>query len=577
MDWHAKYSEWLQAPTVPNDLKQELKGIVSETEQAALFADYLEFGTGGMRGLLGPGIGRMNRLTVRRLTTGYAHYLKENIPNAKGKGVVIQYDSRFLSRDFAEETAATLAGEGIQVFLSDQLRPTPLLSFLIREYRAAGGVMITASHNPAMYNGYKIYNEEGGQITLEAAGMITACLEELPSETRLAVHDFIPLIQAKTIQYYGEEKERQYVEALQTVLRQPRLVENHGDQLRIVYTSLHGAGRTLIQKALNRAGFSDMTLLWEQAVYDGSFPTVDLPNPEEAEALAYAIEKARQIDADIVFATDPDADRLGVAIKKTKGEYVRISGNQLGALLVAYLLKHTKHPEDKAVIKTIVTSDLGAQIARRYGCQVYETLTGFKYIGEKIGELEQAGQEGFLFGYEESYGFLVEPIVRDKDAMQAALLAAECALAAKLEGRTLWEELDLLYQEFGYYQEKLVNLQFADGEEKARFIEDFSAFKRDPPARLAGLTLERLEDYEEGFGYDRIARTRYPLSLPASPVVKCYLQGGHWFCIRLSGTEEKGKVYLSCLADSLTGAQTRLRELESAVMNALLNKASEKT
>lgn len=570
MLWHAKYKEWLQSAAVPNDLQEELKNIESQAELEERFGAYLEFGTGGMRGLLGPGTRRMNRLTVRRLTTGYAHYLKENVAGAEEKGIIIQYDSRFLSREFAEEAATVLAGNGILVHLSDQLRPTPLLSFLVRDAQAAGGIMITASHNPPMYNGYKIYNEKGNQITLDAAAAITKHLEQLPPETELPAYDLIPLIQERRILYYGEEKENRYVEAVQSVLRQPELVAAKGQELRIIYTSLHGTGRVLIEKALNKAGFSDIQLIWEQMVYDGSFPTVELPNPEDAEAFKQALRLAKEQDADIIFATDPDADRLGVAVKKAPGEYALLSGNQLGAILIAYLLQHTDGRGQQAVIKTIVTSDLGAEIARRNGCHVYETLTGFKYIGEKLSELEEAGEETFLFGYEESFGFLVEPIVRDKDAIQAALLTAECALVAKLEGRSLWEQLELLFQEYGYYQDSLVNLQFDSREQKEQFLANAEAFKRNPPSHLAGKELLRLEDYDRGKGWDYREGKAYDLTLPASPVLKGYLEGGHWFSIRQSGTEEKGKLYFSCKGTSRKEAEALLALLEKEVTEALV-------
>lgn len=571
MLWHAKYKEWLQSAAVPIELQEELENIESQEELEELFGGYLQFGTGGMRGLLGPGIHRMNRLTVRRITTGYAHYLKQTATGAEEKGVIIQYDNRFLSREFAEEAASVLAGNGILVYLSDQLRPTPLLSFLVRDGRAAGGIMITASHNPPMYNGYKIYNEKGNQITLEEAAAITAHLEQLPTETRLPAYDLIPLIQERRVLYYGEEKENRYVQAVQSVLRQPEMVAAKGRELRIIYTSLHGAGRVLIEKALNTAGFSNVQLIWKQTVYDGSFPTVELPNPEDANAFEQALILAKEQDADIIFATDPDADRLGVAVKKASGEYALLSGNQLGAILVAYLLQHANGRERKAIIKTIVTSDMGAAIARHNGCNVYETLTGFKYIGEKLSELEEAGEEFFLFGYEESFGFLVEPIVRDKDAIQAALLTAECALATKLEGRSLWEQLELLFQEYGYYQDSLVNLQFDSLEQKGQFLANAEAFKRNPPSRLAGRELLRLEDYDQGKGWDYYEGKAYDLTLPVSPVLKGYLEGGHWFCIRQSGTEEKGKLYFSCKGASRMEAEALLALLEKEVMEALVN------
>lgn len=565
MKWKEKYEEWQASPNVSLKLKNSMKNLDEQALHDS-FYKYLEFGTGGMRGKVGAGINRMNHLMVRRLTMSLALYLKENAEPNK-KGIVIQYDTRWYSKEFSEETAAVLASQGIPVFLSDQARPTPLLSYLVREMNAAGGVMITASHNPPEYNGYKIYNSVGGQLVPKEVEGIVTILNDLPSETELEPIDFLHYVKNKKITYYGEEMEQKYIDSLKESFPIITTEQEKKTDLKIVYTPLHGTGRSLLLKTLAQFDFHNVAVVAEQATFDGAFPTVKLPNPEEKEAFYLSIEEAKKKNADIIFATDPDADRLGVAIKSDEKDYQLITGNQLGAVLIHYLLINASDVSNKVIIKTIVTSDFGALIARSHNCIVKETLTGFKYIGELIEQMKEDATCQFLFGYEESYGYLIDPIVRDKDAIQAALLTAQAAHFYKKQGKTLMEVLEELYRKYGYFNDSLQTVTFYGKEERENIQRKINELRAKPPLQIAGEKIVRLEDYESGRWIDFLNNKSGLLTLPESDVMKFILEDGSWFAIRLSGTEEKCKIYFSAIGENDEKSKQLLSDMEKQILD----------
>lgn len=569
MNWLNKYQEWNQFSHLNQSLKSELAQISDEKELEDRFSRYLEFGTGGMRGELGAGINRINSYTVRRVTQGLANYLIESIPDASLKGVAISYDSRHFSREFAEETACVLAQNGIKSFLSDTLRPTPLLSFMVREFKAAAGVMITASHNPAAYNGYKIYGEDGGQITIETANQISTHLESIENELTIRSGNLEAFVKNNVIKFFGDEVDELYLSRVANVIQNSEMIEDSNDPFKIIYTPLHGAGLKLVGSALKRNEFTNLTIVEDQAVMDGNFPTVRYPNPEEKESFKLAIELGKVEKATLIMATDPDSDRLGVAVLNDQNEYQILNGNQLGVLLLEYLLtqKSAQELKNAAVVKTIVTSDLGEKIAQKFNVKVFNTLTGFKYIGEKIAEFEEQKNYTFLFGYEESLGYLIDPFVRDKDAIQAALLTAEVALYHSQQGKTLLEALDDIYKEIGFYVERLENKIFKGIEAEKDMLEKINVWRNNPPASIAGLAIVRLDDYLSKESKNFITHTIDAINLPESNVLKFYLEDGSWFCIRPSGTEQKCKLYFSVHSEKQNIAEKKMDILMEEVYN----------
>lgn len=528
-----------QKATLPEELEHDLKTSEDLQDQ---FYRYLEFGTGGMRGKMGAGPNRINIYTIRRAASGLAEYLHEI--GRYQNGVAISFDSRIHSRDFAIETARVLAAKDIPVFLSEELRPTPELSFMVREFKAAAGVMITASHNPSIYNGFKVYDEAGCQITPEAADQILAFMAE--KEDIFA----IPVTDSELIQTIGSEIDDLYLKKAEVVTKRPNLIADKGSELKIVYTPLHGSGRKLVTTSLQNAGFKNVYLVPEQSEPDGEFKTVQSPNPEEVESFKLAFQYGKKKHADILMATDPDADRLGVAVLNEEMNYQILTGNQLGALLFYYLLSEKDEvTSNDYLVTTVVTNDLGRKIAEHYGASHTETLTGFKFIGEKIAEFEKEGKQ-FLFGYEESYGYLVAPFVRDKDAIQAALLTAEMALYFKEKGKTLLAVLDELYEKFGYHAEALLNLAF-EGEDGSEAMNELllKLRKTDVLPHIA-----QKIDFKSGH-----------LDLPKTNMLLfCFDEGDRVF-IRPSGTEPKCKIYIQVVRASAEKAQKAMEELKEMI------------
>ncbi|WP_114570546.1 phospho-sugar mutase [Exiguobacterium flavidum] len=573
MAWKTTFEKWNEANLDPQ-LKEEMAALAQD-EKAAEEAFYkeLEFGTGGMRGEIGAGTNRMNVYTVRKASQGFADFIKAAGEEAMSRGVVIAHDSRHFSPEFALEAAKTLATNGIKAYLFDGLRPTPELSFAVRYLKAYGGIVVTASHNPPEYNGYKVYGEDGGQLPPKEADDLVSYVAKVEDELSIKLDAEETLRASGMIVRVGEEIDRAYQEKLLTIRVLPNIQDELKDPLKIIFTPLHGTGLVPVTEGLKNYGFEHVTVVKEQEQPDGGFPTVSSPNPEEHAAFKLAIEYGDREGADILIATDPDADRVGVATRDASGEWVVLTGNQTGALLLDYILSQRAAqgtlPENGFVAKTIVTSELGAVIARHYGMHVENTLTGFKFIGEKIKEYEESGEYKYIFGYEESYGYLIGDFCRDKDAVQACLLAAEMAAYHKKEGRTLYEALELVYERFGHYEESLrsLTLKGKDGVEQIGRIMD--AFREHPPTEVAGERIVLFEDYSASISHDLVNHKPSPIDLPKSNVLKFTLDDGSWFCLRPSGTEPKIKFYFSVTSNDAKATTTKRQAIEDEVMKAV--------
>lgn len=544
-----------------------------ESEREDAFYKQLEFGTGGMRGELGAGPNHMNIYTIRKVTAGLAKYIEENGTEAKKRGVVIAYDSRHGSAEFALEAAKTLGAHGIKSYVFQELRPMPELSFAVRYLRAYAGIMITASHNPSEYNGYKVYGEDGAQLPPAAADVIVTHMNEIENELLLEIKDERELLSQNLVSYIGENLDQVYLDYVKGLQLNKDVANLH-----IVYTPLHGTGQTLMPQALQNAGFQHITIVNEQKNPDPNFSTLSSPNPEEAQAFQLAIQYGKEKAADLLLATDPDADRLGVAVKNNSGEYVLLTGNQMGALLLHYMLSQKQEkgvlPDNSVIFKTIVTSELGRAIAEDYGVQTVDTLTGFKYIAEKIEEYKRKGTKTFQFGYEESYGYLIGDFVRDKDAVQAAMMIAEEAAYYKQQEMTLYDGLIELYETYGYYKESFTSftLKGKDGAEQIDRI--MNRFREHPPAGIGGAAVEKIEDYQSGKRINLSTTQQEMMDLPTSNVIKFRPQDGSWFAIRPSGTEPKMKFYFGVKQGEEDLSEERLREVEVSVMNVVKNSIS---
>jgi phosphoglucomutase len=498
-------------------------------------------------------------------------YISEQGEDAKNRGVVIAYDSRHKSPEFALEVAKTVGKYGVKVYLFNELRPTPELSFAVRYLNAFAGVVVTASHNPPEYNGFKVYGEDGGQIPPQAADKIIAYVNDVENELMIEVATEDNLLGNGLLTYLGEEIDREYVDKLTSLQLNADVVKNIADDFKIVFTPLHGTGNKPVRDGLAAFGFKDITVVKDQELPDANFSTVESPNPEEHAAFEMAIRYGNEIDADILMATDPDADRLGVAVKNSDGAYEILTGNQMGALMLEYLLSQKQEkgmlPDNGMVIKTIVTSEIGRAIASHYGIPTIDTLTGFKFIGEKINEFEQTGEHIFLFGYEESYGYLIGDFVRDKDAVQSAIFAAEVAAYYKSNGKTLYEGLLEIFEKYGFYQEGLqtITLKGKDGAQKISFL--MNRFRDEKVKEMAGIEVTAIEDYSVGVKEDLKEKYESKIELPKSNVLKYHLADGSWFCLRPSGTEPKAKFYFGVQSETLEDSKVKLEDLKQAVMN----------
>lgn len=571
MDWKKNYERWQESGHLDDTLKSQLNEIKdNETLLEDSFYKNLEFGTGGMRGELGPGTNRMNIYTIRKASFGLAQYILQQGPEAKERGVVISYDSRHQSPGFAMETALTIGQHGIKTYVFESLRPTPELSFAVRYFGAEAGVMITASHNPPQYNGYKVYNNEGGQLPPKEADDVIRHVNEVDDELQVPIASKQDLIDKGLLKIVGREVDQAYQDQLKTISVNPEAIQKIGDQLKIVFTPLHGTAYHPVMDGFSNWGFKNVTVVKEQAEPDANFSTVKLPNPEEHEAFEIAIQYGKKIDADLLLGTDPDSDRVGVVVKNDEGDYVVLTGNQTGAVLLHYLLTQKKAqgtlPSDGIVLKTIVTSEIGRAIAESFNIPTVDTLTGFKFIGEKIHEYETAKSHSFLFGYEESYGYLIGDFVRDKDAVQACLLASEAAAFYKLQGKTLYDALQDIYKEYGYYLEglKSLTLKGIQGSEKIKEIMD--TFRSEAPELIGSAKVTVIEDYKKSVRFERESKAESVIDLPSSNVLKYVLSDGSWFCLRPSGTEPKIKFYFGVKGASAQEAREKLEGIQNDVM-----------
>ncbi|EGO8275585.1 phospho-sugar mutase [Enterococcus faecalis] len=572
MSWEQVYQQWLNEENIPENLKNELKDLNTDPEKCedAFYAP-LEFGTAGMRGLLGAGINRMNIFTVRQATEGLARFMDTQDPETKRRGVAIAYDSRHMSPEFAMEAAKTLAKHDIPSFVFESLRPTPELSFAVRYFKAFAGIMITASHNPAAYNGYKVYGEDGGQMPPADADALTKYVRSIENPLKIDVLSDEEVAHSGLINIIGEEVDNAYLKEIKTVTINQELINEMGKELKLVYTPLHGTGKMLGEKALKQAGFEKFVLVPEQAIADPDFTTVKSPNPEEHSAFEYAIRLGEKEGADLLIATDPDADRLGAAVRMPNGEYQVLTGNQLGSIMIHYILEAHQQagtlPENAAVLKSIVSSELATAIAEKYNTKMFNVLTGFKFIAEKIQQYEEDHSQTFMFGFEESYGYLVKPFVRDKDAIQALVLLAEVAAFYKKQGKTLYDGLQDIFEEFGYFEEKTISVTMSGIEGSGKIKALMAKCREQAPTEFAGIQVAQTEDFKELTRTFADGQTEQ-LQTPPSDVLKYHLEDGSWIAIRPSGTEPKIKFYLATKATSSLEASEKIAAFE-AVVNEL--------
>lgn len=569
MSWRKIYEQWSTYENLDESLSQQLAALSDQTDalEDAFYAP-LEFGTAGMRGILGPGINRMNIYTIRQATEGLARFIDTQDEDTRKRGVAIAYDSRHLSPEFALEAACTLAQHGIPSYVFESLRPTPELSFAVRHLNTFTGIMITASHNPANYNGYKVYGEDGGQMPPADAAALTTFVREIENPLDIAVLSEEAAKAQGLIHFIGEPVDQAYLAEIKSVTINQPLIDEMGDALKLIYTPLHGTGKMLGERALMQAGFKKFIIEPTQGKADPDFSTVKSPNPEEHSAFEYAIALGEKEGADLLIATDPDADRLGAAIRLPNGEYQVLSGNQIGAILIHYILEAHQTaktlPKNAVVLKSIVSSELPTAIANSYGVEMMNVLTGFKFIAEKIQQFETDHSHTFMFGFEESYGYLVKPFVRDKDAIQALVLFAEVAAYYKKQGKTLYDALQMIFDTYGYFSEKTISVTMSGQEGSAQIAALMQTFREKAPTHFADVKVIQTEDFkhltkmfEDG--------TVEMLTTPPSDVLKYVLADDSWIAVRPSGTEPKMKFYIGVKADSQVAADEKIEALEAAI------------
>lgn len=570
MNSRETYELWMQSDYFDLETKKELECIKDDPDEIEeRFYRDLEFGTGGLRGIIGAGTNRMNIYTVRKASQGLANYLLKNVKDAAPRGVAIACDSRHMSPEFAMEAARVFAANGIVSYLFDELRPTPELSFAVRHLKAAAGIVITASHNPKQYNGYKVYGEDGGQLPLEGSEAVLGEIKAITDITAVQPADKEEALKKDLIRMIGKDVDDIYIENLKTLLVNPEEIKKAADSMKIVYTPLHGSGNKPVRRILSEAGFKNVLVVREQELPDPGFSTVKYPNPEEKDAFGLAIELARKEDVDLIIGTDPDCDRVGVVVRNSAGEYVVLTGNQTGCLLMEYILSQKKAagclPENGFVVKTIVTSELAGKIAGHYGVELIEVLTGFKFIGEKIKELDEPGIKKFIFGFEESYGYLAGTFARDKDAVVASMLICEMAAYYRNRGMSLYEGLQEVFEKYGYFIEGITSftLEGKEGIEKIGAAMDTLRNKKS--YSLKGCRINAVRDYLARTVTDLADGSTRPLDLPASNVLYYELDGGAWFCIRPSGTEPKIKIYYGVSEKTPDKAKQRLETIKGSV------------
>ena len=569
MDYRDKYRQWCTDPIFDEATRAELREIAGqEKEIEDRFYKDLSFGTGGLRGVIGAGTNRMNIYTVTKATQGLANYIRKQ--GGEEKGVAIAFDSRNMSVEFSEKAALCLNANGIRTYRFETLRPTPELSFALRELGCIAGIVITASHNPPEYNGYKVYWEDGAQITAPKDREIIAEVNAVTDFASIRMMERAEAEEKGLFRVIGQEIDDRYMEELKKLVLSPESIRKTADSLKIVYTPLHGTGNLPVRRVLRELGFTNVQVVPEQELPDGRFPTVSYPNPEDPKAFALALQLAEETDADLVLATDPDADRLGVYAKDTKtGEYIPFTGNMSGLLIAEYELSVRKElerlPKNGALVKTIVSSDMADGIAKYYGVDLIECLTGFKFIGQQILGFETSGKGEYLFGFEESYGCLIGTHARDKDAIVATMALCEAAAYYKEKGLTLWDQMLRIYEKYGYYKEDLVSITMkgVDGAERIRKI--LADMRKEPLQKIGAYDVVALRDYKADTRLELVTGKVTPTGLPKSNVLYYELEGGAWCCVRPSGTEPKVKFYMGVKEGSLDAAEKALEGLKAAM------------
>ena len=567
MTYQENYQKWVDFADLPDYLRRDLENMDEKTKEDAFYTN-LEFGTAGMRGLIGAGTNRINIYVVRQATEGLARLIESKGGNEKERGVAIAYDSRHFSPEFAFESAAVLAKHGIKSYVFESLRPTPELSFAVRHLNCFAGIMITASHNPAPFNGYKVYGEDGGQMPPHDADALTTYIRAIDNPFAVEVSDVEAEKASGLIEVIGEAIDAEYLKEVKDVNINPALIEEFGKDMKIVYTPLHGTGEMLARRALAQAGFDSVQVVEAQATADPDFSTVKSPNPESQAAFALAEELGRQVGADVLVATDPDADRVGVEVLQKDGSYLNLSGNQIGAIMAKYILEAHKNagtlPENAALCKSIVSTDLVTKIAESYGATMFNVLTGFKFIAEKIQEFEEKHNHTYMMGFEESFGYLIKPFVRDKDAIQAVLVVAELAAYYRSRGLTLADGIEEIYKEYGYYAEKTISVTLSgvDGAEQIKAI--MAKFRNNAPKEWNATEITVVEDFKAQTS-TAADGTVTALTTPPSDVLKYTLADGSWIAVRPSGTEPKIKFYIAVVGESNEDSQAKIANIEAEI------------
>ena len=567
MTYQENFQKWADFADLPDYLRRDLESMDEKTKEDAFYTN-LEFGTAGMRGLIGAGTNRINIYVVRQATEGLARLIESKGGNEKERGVAIAYDSRHFSPEFAFESAAVLAKHGIKSYVFESLRPTPELSFAVRHLNCFAGIMITASHNPAPFNGYKVYGEDGGQMPPHDADALTTYIRAIDNPFAVEVADVEAEKASGLIEVIGEAIDAEYLKEVKDVNINPALIEEFGKDMKIVYTPLHGTGEMLARRALAQAGFDSVQVVEAQATPDPDFSTVKSPNPESQAAFALAEELGRQVGADVLVATDPDADRVGVEVLQKDSSYLNLSGNQIGAIMAKYILEAHKNagtlPENAALCKSIVSTDLVTKIAESYGATMFNVLTGFKFIAEKIQEFEEKHNHTYMMGFEESFGYLIKPFVRDKDAIQAVLVVAELAAYYRSRGLTLADGIEEIYKEYGYYAEKTISVTLSgvDGAEQIKAI--MAKFRNNAPKEWNATEITVVEDFKAQTATDADG-TVTNLTTPPSDVLKYTLADGSWIAVRPSGTEPKIKFYIAVVGESNEDSQSKIANIEAEI------------
>lgn len=566
-----KYNEWINSDIINEEIKDELKNIKDEKEIEDRFYKDLDFGTGGLRGIIGAGSNRMNIYTVSKATQGFANYLNESFENPS---VAVAYDSRNMSKEFATAAALTLCANGVKVFLYESLRPTPVLSFAVRHLNCKGGIVVTASHNPKQYNGYKVYDEFGGQVTDEKANKIISLVNDVKDFSMIKNMSEEEALNKGLLVYIGEDVDKAYIDEVKNLTIRKELVKEKAKDLKIIYTPIHGSGNIPVRRVLSELGYSNVKVVKEQEEPNGNFPTAPYPNPEMPQVFELALEMAKQESPDIIFGTDPDCDRIGVVVKESNGEFKVLTGNQTGLLLTHYVLSALKEtnslPENGVVIKTIVTTEGARKIAEDFGIELMDVLTGFKYIGEKIREFRESGDKKYLFGFEESYGYLAGEFVRDKDAVIASMLIAEMTLYYKEQGMSLYEALIKLYEKYGFYKETLISIELEGKEGQEKIASCIDALRNSPIESVEGVKISTKLDYK--LSLEESNGVKSEIKLPKSNVLKYILEDGSSFVVRPSGTEPKMKIYLAVKGSSLENAESEIKRFKSKVMEIINEK-----